>query len=141
MFTVHAFGDRRELLMTSVVRKACIILSMIAIVLSLSVCVTPKKREAFHVKYTIAAQSVIVSSAVTRYDFDAKARHAFLYWFKRGFETVLAGKPQMMITWEETTEGEAGRKGYDLGMSEGEKYMQSPKATNQPVQTTPIPPG
>ncbi|MFH2012904.1 MAG: hypothetical protein ABIJ37_09440 [Pseudomonadota bacterium] len=125
--------------MSSKTYKVCFILSMTAVIFSLSSCITLGKAQTPHVKYTVTAQSVTISSAVTHYDFDTKARQAFLSWFKRGFETVLAGKPPMMITWRETTEGEAGRKGYELGMDEGEKYLKNPVAFKS-LQIIQIPP-
>ena len=126
--------------MISAIRKFCAIVTMVVVVFLLSACVTPKALRTPHVKYTVVDQSVTVASAVTHYDLDAKAREIFLYWFKRGFETVFAGKSPMMITWGETIEGEAGREGYDFGMNEGERYMQNPKKLNQSLQTSPIPP-
>ena len=86
-------------------------------------------------EYTVSGQSLSVVSAATPYDANQKVRDAFLHWFQRGFETALSGQAPLMIEWQHTPEGEAGRKGYDLGLDEGEGYRKHPKSSDQSRQT------
>jgi len=91
-------------------------------------------------KYSVSGQTIRVVAAVTPYDSYPQAKEAFLHWFKRGFESVLAGKPPLMIEWAATPEAIAGRRGYDFGMDEAEKYLKKSKELQQLPQTVPIPP-
>jgi hypothetical protein len=94
----------------------------------------------YHLKYSVSEQTITVVAAVTPYDSNPQAKEAFLHWFKRGFETVLTGKPPLMIEWDVTPEARAGRRGYDFGMDEAERFLKNEKEPNQSLQTTPIPP-
>jgi hypothetical protein len=94
----------------------------------------------YHLTYTVSGQVVTVVSAVTPYDSSPPAREAFLHWFKRGFETVLAGRSPLMIEWDVTPEARAGQSGYDFGMDEAARYLKVGKKTDQPQQSAPIPP-
>ena len=94
----------------------------------------------FVVTYSVSDRAVTVFAAVTPYDADAQVRNAFLHWFKRGFDTVLAGEPPLMIEWDSTPKAMAGRRGYDFGMDEAERFLKR-KAPGQAPYTVPIPPG
>jgi len=94
----------------------------------------------FVVTYSVSNRAVAVVAAVTPYDADAQVRSAFLHWFKRGFDTVLAGEPPLMIEWDSTPRARAGRRGYDFGMDEAERFLKR-KAPGQAPYTVPIPPG
>ena len=89
--------------------------------------------------YSVSARAVAVVSAVTPYDRDPEVRDAFLRWFKRGFDTVLAGDPPLMIEWNTTAKGRAGRSGYDFGMDEAERFLKH-KLPDRSPHTVPIPP-
>lgn len=91
------------------------------------------------VKYSVSGQVLTIVSAVTPYDPRPHLKDVFLDWFKRGFETVLAGKPPLLIEWDFTPEGRAGRSGYDLGISEAEKLLKNGKTSGQMPRTTRIP--
>ena len=91
-------------------------------------------------KYSASGQTVTVVAVVTPYDSNPQAKEAFLHWFKRGFEIVLGGKPPLMIEWAATPEAMAGRRGYDFGMNEAEKFLKKSKEIQQLPQTIPIPP-
>ncbi|PKN19338.1 MAG: hypothetical protein CVU71_07460 [Deltaproteobacteria bacterium HGW-Deltaproteobacteria-6] len=93
-----------------------------------------------YIKYSVSDQEATIVSAATPYDSDPKARDAFLHWFKVGFHTVLNGASPLMIEWQNSPEGKAGRRGYDFGMDEAEKYLKEKKEPRQLLQTMPIPP-
>jgi hypothetical protein len=95
----------------------------------------------YFLKYSVSDRVVTVVSAVTPYDPNPRARDAFLHWFKRGLETLFAGTPSLMITWDITPEGKAGREGYDFGMDEAERYLKKEKNPSRSLQTAPIPLG
>ncbi len=113
--------------MSPSVRPSCIAAAVLAGVFFFWACAAPKADRDAPVRYSVAGAAVTVVSAQTAYDADIRAREAFLHWFKRGFETVLSGKAPMMITWEDSLRGRAGREGYDLGMEEAEKYLKNRK--------------
>lgn len=94
----------------------------------------------YHLKYSVSGRDLTIVSSVTPYESDRKAKDAYLYWFKRGFEAVIAGKPPLMVEWGDTTAAAAGRKGYDSGMAEADRYLKKDKAQRQSVQVIPIPP-
>ena len=102
---------------------------IVVALLSFLMCTSPPPRvtKTPHVTYSVSGLSVTIVSAVTPHDSRGKTRDVFLYWFKRGFETVLTGKPPLMIEWDETTEGIAGQMGYTSGMNEGERFMKKPQ--------------
>ena len=93
-----------------------------------------------HVSYRVKGESVTVVSAVTPFDSNPAAREAFVKWFKKGFEATLKGKEPMRVEWERNQIGQAGSRGYDVGLDEGERFRAEPKQSNQSLQTTPIPP-
>jgi len=109
------------------VRKSCMAATVLVVVFFLQACAAPKADNRDPVRYSVAGTAVTIVSAQTPYDADVRARDAFLHWFKRGFETVLSGKAPMMISWEDSLRGRAGRDGYDLGMEEAEKYLKNRK--------------
>ena len=90
--------------------------------------------------YSVSGRIVTVVSAVTPYDSIPQTREAFLHWFKRGFETIMNGRPPLMIEWANTPEAEAGQKGYDFGMDEAGRYMRKEKESQPSLQTTALPP-
>ena len=94
-----------------------------------------------YLKYSVSGHTVTVIAAVTPYDSDPPLQEAFLHWFKRGFETTLAGKPPLMIEWDVTPKAKAGQRGLDFGTDEAARYLKRNKAADESVQTAPIPPG
>ena len=89
--------------------------------------------------YSVTARAVTVVAAVTPYDRDPEVRAAFLHWFKRGFDGVLAGEPPLMIEWDSTAKGRAGRSGYDFGIDEARRFLKrKPSVPGQYV--VPFPP-
>lgn len=90
--------------------------------------------------YSVSERKVAVVSAVTPYDADPAVRAAFLHWFRRGFDTVLAGDPPLMIEWDTTPKARAGRHGYDFGMEEAERFMKRKLPAQRPHAVR-IPPG
>jgi ribosome modulation factor len=128
--------------MIETMRRSCVFVVVVAAVFGLSACRStnaPNPQTGPFVKYSVSGQSVTVISAKTPFDDSPAVRDAFLRWFKRGFETGLAGKQPLMIEWQETPEGRAGQRGYDSGMDEGAKYRETRKASSQSVRTAPIP--
>jgi hypothetical protein len=91
-------------------------------------------------KYSVSNGDVTVVEAVTPYDSDPQAKEAFLNWFKRGFETVLKGKPPLMVEWGVTSVAYAGRDGYDFGMDEAERYLKKEKGSSRSLNVVPLPP-
>lgn len=89
--------------------------------------------------YTVSDQGIAVISAVTPYDSEPQVRNTFLKWFKRGFDTVLSGTSPLLIEWDTTAKGRAGRHGYDLGMEEAERFIRK-KEPGQAIRTASIPP-
>jgi len=89
--------------------------------------------------YTVSDQGVTVLSATTPYDSETEIRDAFLKWFKRGFDTIVSGASPLMLEWDTTAKGRAGRHGYDLGMEEAEIFLRE-KASGQAPRAIPIPP-
>ena len=89
--------------------------------------------------YTVSDQGVTVLSATTPYDSETEIRNVFLKWFKRGFDTVVSGSHPLMLEWNTTAKGRAGRHGYDLGMEEAEKFLRE-KPSGQAPRTIPISP-
>ena len=89
--------------------------------------------------YTVSDQGIAVISAVTPYDSEPQVRNTFLKWFKRGFDTVVSGSSPLMLEWDTTAKGRAGRHGYDLGMEEAERFLRKKEPGKTP-RTIPIPP-
>ena len=89
--------------------------------------------------YSVSERAVTVVSAVTPYDAEPEVRAAFLHWFRRGFDTVLAGHPPLMIEWDTTPKARAGRQGYDFGMDEAGRYKKGKRPAQGPHKV-PIPP-
>ncbi len=112
----------------------------LAAVFSLSSAATADEFRRPFLTYSVSGRIVTVVSAVTPYDSTPQAREGFLHWFKRGFETILAGQSPLLIEWANTPEAEAGRKGYDFGMDEAERYTRKEKGPQPSLQTTVIPP-
>lgn len=94
----------------------------------------------YHLKYSVSGRDLTIVSSVTPYDSDRKTKDAYLYWFKRGFEAVIAGKPPLMVEWGNTPAAAAGRKGYDYGIEEADRYLKKDKGERESLQTFPIPP-
>jgi hypothetical protein len=125
-------------------RTSLVPLALTAAALLLSACTAPKPAQAPEgpfIRYSVSGQAVSIVSAVTPFDGQPGVRDAFLHWFKRGFKTVLAGRQPLRIEWDVTPAAKAGRRGYDFGMDEAERYLKNGKEPNQPLLTTPIPPG
>jgi hypothetical protein len=117
---------------------------LIAAILSLSACTSPKPAETPDgpfVRYSVSGKAVSIVLAVTPFDGEPEVSAAFLHWFQRGFETVLAGREPLRIEWDITPAAKAGRRGYDFGMDEAERYLKKTTAPSQLPQTVPIPPG
>jgi len=112
---------------------------ILALMAAIALPVTMNAADRYVLTYSVSDEGVSVVSAVTPYDFEPEVRNAFLHWFKRGFDTVLAGDPPLMIEWDITAKGRAGRRGYDFGMDEAERFMKK-KAPKQSLQTTAIAP-
>jgi hypothetical protein len=124
--------------------KLLLRLALTAAVLLLSACPSPKPAAALagpFVRYSVSGQSMSIISAVTPFDGQPGVRDAFLHWFQRNFETVLAGREPVMIEWANTPEAQAGRRGYDLGIAAAQTYLKNRMRSGQSVQITPIPPG
>jgi hypothetical protein len=94
----------------------------------------------YYLKYSVSDRDVTVVAAVTPYDSDPQVKEAFINWFARGFETVLKGKPPLMIEWGINATASAGRKGYDFGMDEAERYLKKEKGSTRTLHVVPIPP-
>lgn len=88
--------------------------------------------------YTVSDQGIAVISAVTPYDSEPQVRNTFLKWFKRGFDTIVSGASPLMLEWDTTAKGRAGRHGYDLGMEEAERFLRKKEPGKTP-RTIPIP--
>lgn len=112
----------------------------VAAILPLSCSAADKATDTHYIKYSVSNQFVTVVSAATPYDSNSKTRDAFLHWFKRGFDTILTDTSPLMVEWQNSPEGKAGRRGYDFGMDEAAIYLKKKKVPNQSLQTTPIPP-
>jgi hypothetical protein len=112
----------------------------LAAVFSLSSASTADEFRRPSLSYSVSGRIVTVVSAVTPYDSNPPAREGFLHWFKRGFETIVTGKSPLLIEWANTPEAEAGRKGYDFGMDEAERYMRKERGAQPSLQTTVMPP-
>jgi hypothetical protein len=93
-----------------------------------------------YLKYSVSDRDVTVVEAVTPYDSDPQSKEAFLNWFKRGFGTVLKGKPPLMIEWGVTAAANAGREGYDFGIDEAERYLKKEKGSSRSLHVVLIPP-
>jgi hypothetical protein len=89
--------------------------------------------------YTVSDQGVTVYSATTPYDSETEIRNVFLKWFKRGFDRVVSGASPLMLEWDTTAQGRAGRHGYDLGMEEAERFLRKKEPGKTP-RTIPISP-
>jgi hypothetical protein len=94
----------------------------------------------YYLKYSLSDREVTIVAAVTPYDSDPQSKEAFLNWFKRGFDTVIKGKPPLMVEWGVTAVANAGREGYDFGMDEAKRYLKKEKGSNRSLQIVPIPP-
>jgi hypothetical protein len=126
--------------MRNMMRTLPVLVILIAVFLSVSYSAANEVTDTHYLEYSVSGQLITVASAVTPYDANPKARDAFLYWFKRGFETALIGISPLMIEWKDSPEGKAGQRGYDFGMDEAERYLKKKKDSNRSLQTTPIPP-
>lgn len=115
----------------------CVLSVMAAAILALASCRSPAGP---FVRYAVSDHAVTVTAAVTPFDQSTRARESFLHWFKRGFETGLAGKAPLMIDWTDTPEGKAGRQGYDFGLEQG-AALREQKTPGPSSGTVLIPPG
>lgn len=120
--------------MNNVIRTLMVFALTLAGVMPLSTWAADDLIGGYYLKYSVSDSAVTVVSAATPYDSNPQAKEAFLNWFKRGFETVLKGKPPLMIEWSVTPVAEAGRKGYDFGMDEAEKYLKKENGSKQSPQ-------
>ncbi len=132
--------------MIKTMRASLAFVAVVAAVLLVPACSSQKPQAAESVpntpfvRYSVSGQAVIVISAKTPFDDDPKAREAFLGWFKRGFETGLARRIPLRIEWQPTTVGEAGRRGYELGLEQGTQFWEK-KLPRNSQQTALIPRG
>ena len=107
---------------------------LLASILSLSANSEADTPGSWYVNYTVSGRALSIVSAVTPYDSDQTVRDSFLHWFQRGFEGVIAGEAPLMIEWQDTPQGDAGQKGYEIGLDEGEAYMKNQKSPNPSPQ-------
>lgn len=116
------------------------VMPLLAAVFLLQAATAAIAADNFYLKYSVSEKSVTIVSAVTPCDSNTRVREVFLRWFKRGFETVLAGDPPLMIDWQDTPEGRAGRSGYDFGMGEAARYQKTKNGPGPSLHTISIPP-
>ena len=121
--------------MAYIVRLLSVVTLLCVGMIAFSACSVHHTPKGSYVEYTVSGRSLSVVSAATPYDANQKVRNSFLHWFQQGFETALSGQAPLMIEWQQTPEGEAGQKGYDRGLDEGEGYMKDPKSSDQSQQT------
>ena len=98
----------------------------------------PVATDSFTLDYQVSGTTLTILAAVTPYDARPKVRDAFLHWFQRGFESALKGEAPLLVDWQPTPEGAAGRCGYDLGLEKGERFR-APRSGEE-RQRVPIPP-
>jgi len=126
--------------MINMIRIVAVFIILLAGALPLSAWAADDVTGGYYVKYSVSDRDVTVVAAVTPYDSDPQVKEAFINWFARGFETVLKGKPPLMIEWGINATASAGRKGYDFGMDEAERYLRKEKDSLRLLNLVPIPP-
>ena len=110
-----------------------IAMTMIFYLVSVS---APVFSEDYFIEYLISGQSCKIVYAVTPFDSNEKTRKVFLKWFKQGVETVLSARQPLDIEWQQAPEGQAGLKGYETGLQEGEACLKEIKKSGQPMHKT-----